>query len=163
MPNKIIIDENQLNKLPARQRLEACTSVLKNEKDESSRFDAVWLAGEIADANPGTAIFDEVADLMTWVLENDNNGIVKHEACYQIAALDMRKKIPNLVHTALNDKSIIARHEALEALGLMGAFDAKEILSQAVNDPNPEIQATAWLSIKRLQRLEKLEKSSDKN
>lgn len=163
MANKFIIDENQLNKLPPRQRLEACTWALKNEKDESSRFDAVWLAGEIADTNLGTAIFDEVADLMTWVLENDNNGIVKHEACYQIAALDMRKKIPDLVRTALNDKSVVARHEAIEALGLMGAFEAKEVLLQAANDPNPEVQATAWLAIKRLQRLEKLEKSSDKN
>ena len=163
MPTKFIFDENELSKLPVRQRLEACTSVLKNEKDESSRSDAVWLAGDIADANPGTAIFNEVADLMAWILENDNNCIVKHEACYQIAASDMRKNIPNLIHTALNDKSLIARHEAIEALGLMGAFDAKDLLLQAINDPNPEIQATAWCAIKKLRRLEKLEKSSDKN
>ena len=160
MANKIIIDENQLNKLPIRNRLDACTLVLKNETDESSRFDAVWLAGDIAADNTGTPIFNEVADLMAWVLENDKNGVVKHEACYQIAALDMREKIPNLTRTALNDRSIIARHEAIEALGLMGVFDSKELLSQATNDPNPEIQETAWLVIKRLQRLEKLMKSS---
>ena len=158
MAGKLIIDENHLSKLPVRERLDVCVSVLKKDSDESSRWDAVWLAGEIAEANPHTAIFDEVADLMVWVLENDDNGIVKHEACYQIAALNMRKKIPNLIRTALTDKSIIARHEAIEALGLIGAFDSREFLFQATNDSNPEIKETAHLVLKRLERLEKLER-----
>jgi HEAT repeat protein len=106
--------------------------------------------------NPDTPLFDEVADLMAWVLKNDKNGVVKHEACYQIAARNMRKKIPNLVETALNDKSVIAKHEAIESLGLMRAFDSREIISKSLDDPNPEVRETAAFVMKRLERLHKI-------
>ena len=130
----IILDEGKLRNLPIRERLDKCTLIIKNEPDESLRWDAVWLAGEVAEMNPDTPLFDEVADLMSWVLKNDNNGVVKHEACYQIAARNMRKKIPDLVSTALNDKSVIAKHEAIESLGLMRAFDSKDLISKSLDD-----------------------------
>src|SRR5207245_8745746 len=90
--SKIILDEDRIRDLPYRKRLDACTSIIKNEIDESFRWDAVWLAGEIAELNPDTPLFDEVANLMSWVLKNDSNGVVKHEACYQIAARNMRDR-----------------------------------------------------------------------
>jgi HEAT repeat protein len=150
----IILDENKLRDLPFRERLDKCISILKNETDESLRWDAVWLVGEIAELNPSGAFFDEVSDIMVWVLKNDNNGVVKHEACYQIAARDMRKKIPDLIETALNDKSVITKHEAIEALGLMRAFEAMELISKATTDTNPEVRETAVFVIKRLNRLQ---------
>ncbi len=153
----IILDEGKLRNLPFRARLDKCATIIKNETDESLRWDAVWLAGEIAELNPNTALFDEVAELMTWVLENDNNGVVKHEACYQIAARNMRDKIPNLIETALNDASVIAKHEAIESLGLMRAFDSKDLLIKAMDDPDQNVKETAAFVLKRLSRLEKLE------
>ena len=148
-----VYDENGIRALPPKERLIECTKILKNEDDESKRWDAVWLAGEIAEVEgPGKPIFDEVANLMIWVLQNDNNGVVKHEACFQVAARNMRKKIPDLVYSALNDKSGLVKHEAIESLGLMRAFEAEEDIRPALNDPNPDVSETARFVFKRLKR-----------
>jgi HEAT repeats len=158
--SRLILDEGNLRNLPPRERLDRCWEIIKKETDESLRWDAVWLAGEIAEIKgPNDPMFAEVADLMTWVLKNDTNGVVKHEACYQIAARNMRDKIPDLTTTALQDTSVIAKHEAIESLGLMRAFDTKEMLFKAAQDPSPEVKETALFVLKRLERLEKLEES----
>lgn len=148
-----VYDENGIRALPPRERLDECTKILKNEDDESKRWDAVWLAGEIAETEgPQKPLFEEVANLMVWVLKNDNNGVVKHEACFQVAARNMRKKIPDLVHSALNDKSGLVKHEAIESLGLMRAFEAEDSIRPALNDPNPDVSETARFVFKRLAR-----------
>ena len=150
-----VMDEGNIRKLPTRERLDRCIEILKNSNDESMRWDAVWLAGEIAEvADPKDPIFDEVADLMCWVLKNDENGVVKHEAAFQIAARNMRKKIPDLVNSALNDASALVKHESLESLGLMRAFEAKELITQALTDPDPAVSTTAAFVLKRFARLE---------
>ena len=111
-----ILDEDNLREMPEIQRLNICEQILKNEKDESKRWDAVWLIGEIAEnKSEGDPIFDKVADLVEWTLRNDTNGVVKHEACYQIAGRNMRSKIPVLVDAALHDKSVLTKHEAIES------------------------------------------------
>ena len=148
------MDEEGIRKLPPRERLNKCSSILKNSDDESLRWDAVWLAGEIAEtSDPYDPIFDEVADLMVWILENDDNGVVKHEAAFQIAARNMRKKIPDLVNSVLNDKSGLVKHEAIEALGLMRAFETEEIIAKMVSDENHDVGQTATFVLKRFARL----------
>ena len=152
-----IIDEQNLRQLPVRERFDKCTSILKTSTDESLRWDAVWLTGEIVETvGKNDPIFEEVSDLMGWILQNDDNGVVKHEACYQIAARNMRSKIPDLMHTALYDKSTIAKHEAMESLGLMHAFESKDLISKALEDPLYDVRETAAFVLKRLKRLEKL-------
>ncbi len=151
-----ILDEHNLRQLPVRERLDKCTSILKTSTDESLRWDAVWITGEIAETvDKDDPIFEEVANLMSWILQNDDNGVVKHEACYQIAARNMRNKIPDLIHTALYDKSTIAKHEAIESLGLMRAFESKELISRALEDTVYDVRETAAFVLKRLKRLEK--------
>ena len=152
------MDEGSIRKLPPRERLDRCITILKNSNDESMRWDAVWLAGEIAEmADPKDPIFDEVADLVCWVLVHDDNGVVKHEAAFQIAARNMRKKLPNLVDAALNDKSALVKHESLESLGLMRAFEAKELITKALTDPCLDVCVTAAFVLKRFARLENTE------
>lgn len=152
-----VLDEANIRDLPPRERLGRCAAILKNETDESLRWDAVWLAGEIAEiSHPEDPIFDEVANLMSWVLQNDNNGVVKHEACFQIAARNMRNKIPDLVNSSLGDKSPLVRHEALESLGLMRAFDAIELIAKAGQDESPDVKETAAFVLKRLNRLKNI-------
>jgi HEAT repeat protein len=151
----LIFDDNNVRGLPAEQRLERCKQIIQNEKDESQRWDAVWLAGEIAEnRNHDDSIFNQVAELMAWVIENDDNNVVKHEACYQIAARNMRDQIPVLVRAALADKSGLTKHEALESLGLMRATDAVGLIREALNDPNEDVKQTAVFVIKRLKRFE---------
>jgi len=152
-----VLDERDIRKLPPRERLDKCSTFLKNSNDESLRWDAVWLAGEIAEAlDPNDPIFDEVADLMVWILENDDNGVVKHEAAFQIAARNMRKKIPDLVNSVLNDKSGLVKHEAIESLGLMRAFEVEEMIAKEVLNENHDVSQTAAFVLKRFARLKNL-------
>lgn len=150
-----IYDENKLRDLPEDQRLSMCERIIKNDSDESKRWDAVWLIGEIAEnKDPEDPMFIRSADLMEWTLKNDDNGVVKHEACYQIAGRNMRTKIPTLVESALNDKSILTKHEAIESLGLMRAFEAIDLIRDAEIDPSIDVRETARFVIKRLERLQ---------
>jgi len=150
-----IYDEDKLRNLPDSERLLTCERILKNDNDESKRWDAVWLIGELAEnKNEEDPMFNKVADLMEWVLKNDNNGVVKHEACYQIAGRNMRSKIPSLVDAALNDKSILTKHEAIESLGLMRAFNAIDLIRDAEVDPSKDVRETARFVIKRLNRMQ---------
>ena len=92
---EIIFDEYDTRKLPPRERLGKIIHILRHEKDESIRWDSVWLAGEITEViGIDDPIFAEIAGLMVWVLINDDNGIVKHEAAFQIGVRNMRNKIP---------------------------------------------------------------------
>lgn len=153
----VIFDEYDMRKLPPRKRLDKIMQVLKNERDESIRWDCIWLAGEITEElinRDDDPIFDEIADLMVWVLWNDDNGIVKHEAAFQIAVRNMRAKIPELMNSAQNDKSELVRHEATEGLGLIRAQESKEMLQKmAWQDPSPAVRETAVFVLKRLDRL----------
>jgi HEAT repeat protein len=149
-----VFDENELRKLPDNERFAKCEDILKNNTDESKRWDAVWLVGELAHrSNEGDLMFNKVADLIEWVLKNDTNGVVKHEASFQIAARNMRQKIPVLVDVALNDQSILSKHEALESLGLMRAFEVEDLIKGALNDPSIDVRETASFVLKRLKRL----------
>jgi HEAT repeat protein len=150
-----IYDENKLRDLPDEERILICERIIKNDSDESKRWDAVWLIGELAEnKTDDDPLFNKAADLMEWVLKNDDNGVVKHEACYQIAGRNMRRKIPVLIESALNDKSILTKHEAIESLGLMRAFDAVDMIRDAAVDPSIDVRETARFVIKRLQRLQ---------
>jgi hypothetical protein len=152
----LILDDDKIREMPINERLEYCMNVIRYEKDESKRWDAVWLAGEVAEnRKDDDPIFARVADMMVWVLENDDNNVVKHEACYQIAARNMRSKIPALITAALNDKSGLTKHEALESLGLIRATEAIELIKDALKDPNDDVKQTASFVIKRLKRMEK--------
>lgn len=151
---EIIFDEYDIRKLPPRERLDKLMYILRNERDESIRWDSVWLAGEITEViDMDDPIFLEIADLLVWVLLNDDNIIVKHEAAFQIGARNMRSKIPYLVDSALNDKSELVRHESIEALGLMRAHECKESLRKMLNDPSDAVRKTAAFVLKRLDRL----------
>lgn len=149
-----IFDEDNIRNMPSEERFNFCENVLKQEQDESKRWDAVWLAGELAeDTNNNDRMRKKVADLMEWVLRNDTNGVVKHEASFQIAARNLRDKIPLLVEISFNDKSILSKHEAIESLGLMRAFEVEEKIKLLRNDPSIDVRETAEFILKRFERL----------
>jgi HEAT repeat protein len=149
-----IFDEYDTRRLPPRERLDKVTQIFRNERDESVRWDAVWLAGEITEAvEKDDPILAEIADLLAWVLQNDDNIIVKHEAAFQIGARKMRDKLPDLVNAAVNDKSELVRHESIEALGLMWAHESRETLIKLKQDPSDAVSQTATFVLRRLDRL----------
>ncbi len=151
-----IFDEYELRKLNHRERIDHCKEILRNEKDDSLRWDAVWIAGEILDSKGKNGpFFDEVSDLMGWVLRNDDSGMVKHEACYQIAVRKMYKKIPDLLNSAFNDSNALVTHEAVEALGMLDALYSEELITKCLNSSNPDIRQTIEFVLKRKERQKK--------
>ena len=153
---EFVFDEYNMRSLPLRHRLDKVIQVLKNgnERDESIRWDCIWLAGEITEAvSKDDPIYTEIADLMVWVLNNDDNGIVRHEAAFQIGLHNMREKIPDLVNSILNDKSDLVKHEAIEALGLLRDHGSKETLTKMLDDKGEAVSETAAFVLKRLERL----------
>lgn len=154
--HNLILDENNLKNLPIFERIVECEHIVKTEKDESLRWDAIWVAGEMAVKCNDPALFKRIGNLMAWVLHNDPNGVVKHEACYQIAARNIRQNIPDLIYAALNNDSVLTKHEAIESLGLMRAFEVESLIKEALADPSPDVRETAEFVIKRLRRIKKL-------
>ncbi len=158
-PNMVIMtiqifDENKIKDMPDEDRFHVCEEILKNESDESKRWDAVWIVGELADdPNDKNKLRQKVADILEWTLKNDTNGVVKHEASFQIAARNLRDKIPILVDVALNDKSLLSKHEAIESLGLMRAYEVENLIKKAVDDPSIDVRETAEFVLKRFKRL----------
>lgn len=151
----VILDDYNLRQLEPENRFTECEKVVKTDTDESKRWDAVWIVGELGNKVYGIEMFDKVTRLMIWVLENDDNGVVKHEACYQIAARNMRNAIPALINSSLNDTSVLTKHEAIESLGLMRAFEAENSIKKALDDPSKDVRETAIFVVKRIARLRK--------
>ena len=127
--------------------------------DESKRWDAVWLAGEMTREDHKPIISDtlrkNIRDLMAWIIHNDKNDIVGHEACFQSAGQNFREHIPALIYAASSeDKGVLTRHEALESLGLMRATEAIPIAEKLSSHKIDGVSATAKFVLKRLKRLE---------
>lgn len=149
----VILDEKNIRSASPQKRLQECKKILENEKDASKRWDAVWILGELAREEKETKYFNHAADLLVWTLENDNDGVVKHEVCYQISACNMREKIPDLLKAGLSNENPLARHEAIECLGFMEAFETTDELKKAMSDPVDYVKETAMCAIKRLERM----------
>ncbi|WP_428324623.1 HEAT repeat domain-containing protein [Nitrosopumilus sp.] len=149
-----IFDENNMRELPDNERFRICNEILRNDQDESKRWDAVWLIGELAeDPKDENHLRNDVANVLEWVLRNDTNGVVKHEASFQIAARNLRHKINVLMDVALYDKSVLSKHEAIESLGLMRAFEVEDKIKDALKDPSVDVRETAAFVLKRLDRI----------
>ena len=150
-----IFDEfdKSIKRLPLEERFKKIEEIFKTSDDESERWDAVWIGGEIpVEVNLQGPLFEKMVDLFAWVLKNDSNDIVRHEVCYQIAARNMRRIIPELAHAANYDPSPLVRHEATECLMIIRATDQMDAIKRSMNDQNVSVQNTAKLVLKRMKR-----------
>ena len=93
-----------------------------------------------------------MTDLFAWVLKNDPNDVVRHEVCYQIAARNMTRIIPELAHAANYDVSPLVRHEATECLMIIRAVDQIGAIEKSMEDENESVRNTARLVLKRMKR-----------
>ena len=153
MIQSLAVDEASIRALSMGKRLEKLEHIFKNSNDESERWDAVWLGGEIAaEVLPESSIFKKLADMFAYVLRYDDNIVVRHEVCYQIAGRNMREKIPDLAWSAQNDPSDLVRHEATECLGIIHADDEIETIEKALKDPSKNVRDTASFVLKRMKR-----------
>ncbi|QUC64092.1 HEAT repeat domain-containing protein [Nitrosopumilus sp. K4] len=145
--------DKTIKKLPLEERFRKLEEIFKTSKDESERWDAVWLGGEIpVEVNLQGPLFEKMTDLFAWVLKNDPNDVVRHEVCYQIAARNMRRIIPELAHAANYDPSPLVRHEATECLMIIRATDQISAIERSLKDENESVRNTAELVLKRMKR-----------
>ena len=148
-----VFDDLNIRKLPAQERFDKLSHILKNSDDESLRIDSVWLLSEMRDfVKVGDPLYEKIADMLVWVLQNDKNGVVKHEAAYEIGKQNMINKIPDLLQAAVHDDDVLVRHESVEALGLLKTDEFKERMKVCLNDPAKEVRATAMFFLKRIER-----------
>ena len=64
------------------------------------------------------------------------------------------KELISITTNSTIDKSILTKHEAIESLGLMRAFEAVDLIRDAEIDPSVDVRETARFVIKRLTRLQ---------
>ena len=64
----------------------------------------------------------------------------------------MRDKIPDLAEAGLHDESALVRHEAIECLGIIRAFDQMDAIKKALDDPSEHVRITARMVLKRMER-----------
>lgn len=151
----IIYAESNLLQIPILQRYDICYNILKTDDDESLRGEAVWVLGKTLEESDN-ALREKIENLLEDVLKNDTNAVVKHEVSFQLGEHNVMRKLPALIDASLHDPSELVRHESIEAIGLLKAFDAKDDLKKALADPNEAVRQTASFVLKQLGRLEKL-------
>jgi len=145
--------DKAIRKYPLEERIAKLEEIFKTSDDESERWDAVWLAGEIpVDVGLKGPLFEKMTDLFAWVLKNDPNDVVRHEVCYQIAARNMTRIIPELARAANYDESPLVRHEATECLMIIRATDQMDAIEKSAHDENESVRNTAKLVLKRMKR-----------
>ena len=145
--------DKYMRQFPLEERIDKLEEIFKTSDDESERWDAVWLAGEIpVEVGLKGPLFEKMTDLFAWVLKNDPNDVVRHEVCYQIAARNMTRIIPELAHAANYDVSPLVRHEATECLMIIRAEDQMDTIEKSMKDENESVRNTARLVLKRMRR-----------
>ena len=151
---QVSLDTDGIRKLPHEERINKLNDILKNSEDESERWDAVWMLGELAEETGLKGpIFDKAGELLAWSLKNDDNSVVRHEISYQIAGRGYHKHIPDLIESALYDKSSLVRHESCECLSIIHALDAKPHIEKLLDDPVDVVRETARFVLKRMERI----------
>ena len=159
------LTENRLNELDPETRLKVSVEKITNGKNsESQRWDCLIIISELyvklkKNQYPDLGIkkikkmISKIESTLKWMIHNEKNCVVHHEVAYQVAARNITNLIPDMVDAALHSKSIVSRHEYLECLGVMKAFDEiKKILPKALKDKNPDVRETAQFAQDRLSR-----------
>ena len=150
---QVSLDTDGIRKLPHDKRLEKLDDILKTSEDESERWDAVWMLGELAEETGLKGpIFEKSGELLAWSLIHDPNSVVRHEISYQIAGRGYHKHVPELIESALHDPSPLVRHESCECLSIIHALDSKPYVEKLLDDPVEIVRDTAKFVLKRMER-----------
>ena len=159
------LTENRLNELDPETRLDVSFEKITNGKNsESQRWDCLIIISELyvkltkneyrdLGKEKVKKMIEKIESILKWMIYNEKNCVVHHEVAYQVAARNMTNLIPDMVQAALNSKSVVSRHEYLECLGVMKAFDElKKIIPKALKDKNPDVRETAEFAKDRMSR-----------
>ena len=115
---------------------------LLGHSDNVVRTRAVCILADIAGENAVGPI--------GWVLENDIDPLVRHEAAFSLGQLGYVSGIPTLADSVRSDPSFFVRHEAAVALGVIGSEDARNTLKDALKDESIEVSDSATVALANL-------------
>ena len=159
------LTENRLNELDPETRLDVSVEKITNGKNsESQRWDCLIIISELyvklsknqyndLGKQKMKKMISKIESTLKWMIHNEKNCVVHHEVAYQVAARNITNLVPDMVEAALHSKSVVSRHEYLECLGVMKAFDElKKILPKMLKDKNPDVRETAEFAQDRLSR-----------
>jgi len=68
---------------------------------------------------------------------------------------NMLDMILDLVESGLHDKSALVRHEAIECLGIILAYNQIEVIKKALDDPSEYVREIVQMVLKIMERLQK--------
>ncbi|MDI1495717.1 MAG: HEAT repeat-containing PBS lyase [Cenarchaeum symbiont of Oopsacas minuta] len=85
------------------------------------------------------------------VLKDDPNELVRHEAAFSLGQMCFTSGIAPLAESIRHDSSMFVRHEAAIALGVIGSKDAKNILKEALNDPDKPVIDSAIVALSNIE------------
>jgi len=98
----------------------------------------------------------EMEDLLLGVFRDDPDPIVRHEAVFIIGCLvswgriQGERAFPLIREASLRDRSVVVRHESVEALSNFHTPGSVEVCVQALEDPHEEVSATARITLERI-------------
>jgi HEAT repeat protein len=134
----------------SRRTKAALTKTLRESKEEFVTFELMGKFADMADSRGDI-------NLLLNLLEKHPDSIVRHEAAAQLAA-NWKKRpgvfetyghriICGLLKTAMDDRSVVARHEAIESLGYLGDESILSDLERLIHDDNEDIRRTAKIAV----------------
>jgi len=118
------------------------------------RIRAVCILAEIGD--------ERSVPILSKVVKNDSNPLVRHEAAFTLGQLGYSSGVPALIEGMLKDDNILVRHEAAVALGSIGDQSAREPLMQATKDPDEFVRQSAIVALLNLDYLKSVGKIMQK-
>ena len=102
---------------------------------------------------------DKLEIFLGHILKNDSDPIVRHEAAFALGNLQQQGRISGnnslktLTSAIRDDKSIVVRHEALEALQTYPFIKVHKLLEQYSTHLNSDLKATARISLAKSKSL----------
>ena len=155
--------EDELNQIEPLKRFGMCRKrIMSKNSGISQRADALIVMCELyqklsdgmynLDKKQRIETKEEIESVIRWMMDNENNCVIHHELFYQIAARNMYCLVDDMAFCAKNSKSIVSRHEAIENLGMMMAWQHLDIIKNALDDKNQDIVETAQWAMSRYER-----------
>ncbi|GAW83234.1 hypothetical protein, conserved [Plasmodium gonderi] len=91
---------------------------------------------------------DEVINILTYALENNDSVLLRHEIAYVIGQIS-NEKCNDILIKLLNDKeeNLMVRHEAAEGLAAIGSDSNIEVIKTFLNDEKVEVRETCELAL----------------
>ncbi len=113
--------------------------VLSKPQSLLIRIHAVCMLAEIGG--------EQCISALARVLREDDSPLGRHEAAFTMGQLGLKSAVPALLTAVQEDPSPIVRHESAVALGSIGDQFARDVLKDALDDPDEDVRMSAQIAL----------------